>query len=46
MPYAEVSHWGLDKESFKQRHVLFRADDRDSYVETMLRMILKGSDEP
>jgi hypothetical protein len=41
-PYAEVSHWLDSKDAFKERHVLFQVDDRDTYVETMLHMILQN----
>ena len=38
--YAEVSHWLSDKEAFTERHVLFQFDDRDTYLQTMIRMVL------
>jgi Type III restriction enzyme, res subunit len=41
--FAEVSHWLPNKEAFTERHVLFQADDRDSYIETMVRMITDTS---
>jgi len=39
-PFAEVGHWLPNKQAFTERHVLFQADDRDTYIETMLSMVL------
>lgn len=37
--YVAVTSWGLSKEELEQRHVLFQIDDRDRYIEAMLRQI-------
>jgi hypothetical protein len=40
--FAEVSHWLSGKEAFAERHVLFQFDDRDTYIQTMIGMVLSG----
>lgn len=39
-PFAEVSHWLPNKQAFTERHVLFQTDDRGTYIETMVSMVL------
>ncbi len=38
--FSEVGWWdgGMTKEQFEERHVLFQQEDKDTYIEKMLRM--------
>ena len=32
--------WGLDKAAMQQRHILFQEEDKDSYVQSMLDVMV------
>ena len=35
--------WGMDKKMMNERHILFQEEDQDTYIQTMLESVCKGS---
>ncbi|QYJ17333.1 hypothetical protein Rxycam_03181 [Rubrobacter xylanophilus DSM 9941] len=42
-PYDEIAYWGMSKKDLEDRHVLFQKDDKNTYIEDMLKRILAHS---
>jgi hypothetical protein len=39
-PHSAVAHWSADKSDFEDRNVFFQADDKSTYIATMMRRIV------